>query len=275
MPTRLAIAGAAGRMGQRLIALAAPDPRFAIVAAIEASSSACLGRDAGERAGIGPIGLALSAGPNRDFDVLLDFSSPAGTRAALAACTERSSAIIIGVTGHDADDKAAIEAASRRIAVLHAPNMSVGVNVLLRAVEQLARTLGETYDVEIAEVHHRLKVDAPSGTAFALRDAVARGLGNPPASTVHGRGGKTGVRPAREIGMHALRGGDVVGEHEVRFITSGETVTVRHVAHSRDTFALGALRAAAWIAGKPAGRYTMADVLFQEGNAGLIAMTPA
>ncbi|MFO0973033.1 MAG: 4-hydroxy-tetrahydrodipicolinate reductase [Phycisphaerae bacterium] len=261
MPIRLAIAGAAGRMGRRIVALAHADARFAIAAALEQAASPDAERDAGVLAGIGEIGLPVGDAAPGDFDVLLDFSSPAGTRQWLGHCVERRRAMLIGTTGLDAALHGAIAQASKSIAVLPSVNTSVGVNVVLAAVERLARELGSDFDVEIVEAHHRFKVDAPGGTALALKDAVVRGRAGEPPAVVHGRSGSHVPRTAGEIGMHSIRGGDVIGEHEVRFISQGETVAVRHAAHSRDTFARGALRAAAWLAGRPAGLYGIADVV--------------
>jgi len=263
MAVRIVVAGAAGRMGQRVIALAAADSRFTVVAALDAAASGRIGQDAGEVAGAGRSGVSISECVTPDFDVLIDFSTAAATAELVEACVRRQRAIVIGTTGHDAAQLAAIESASRQIAVLKSANMSVGVNALLRAVEQVARALGRDYDAEIVETHHRFKTDAPSGTALALRDAIARGRPDL-VRTTHGRSGAPGPRAAAEIGMHAVRCGDVVGEHDVRFSTLGETVVLRHVAHSRDTFARGALAAAAWLAGKPAGRYSMDDVIAQK-----------
>lgn len=257
---RIAVAGAAGRMGRRIIALATCDPAVKIVAAVEGEASLALGKDAGELAGIGPCGVRVAARIEAEFDVLIEFSTPAGTAEWLACCEERGKPIVIGTTGHSEDDLRRIRDAARRIAVLKAPNMSVGVNVMLRLVEQMARSLDASYDVEIVEAHHRFKTDAPSGTALALRDAVDRGRGRS-GDVAFGRQGQTGQRPAGQIGMHSLRIGDTVGEHSVAFGNVGETITISHSAHSRDTFALGAIRAAKWIVGRPAGMYTMSDVL--------------
>jgi 4-hydroxy-tetrahydrodipicolinate reductase len=267
MPIQLALMGAAGRMGQRIIALAAADARFRVAAALESPDHPFIGRDAGEAVGVGTLGVAYKSCENceDEFDVAVDFSSPAGTVAVLNLCTRRNRPLVIGVTGHDAKHEREIESASHHIAVLKSANMSVGVNVLLVMAEHLASTLGENYDVEIVEAHHRHKVDAPSGTALALKDAILRGR-KPTPDIVYGRHGMAGQRPSGQIAIHAIRGGDVVGEHEVRFITDGETIALRHNAHSRDTFAHGALAAAAWIVGRPAGRYSMRDVLGLTGS---------
>jgi 4-hydroxy-tetrahydrodipicolinate reductase len=265
MPIRIVVAGAAGRTGRRIVALAAGDPDLTVVAALEAAGSDSLGTDAGELAGIGRNAVPLADHCPGQFDVLVDFSLPGGTIQWLDECHRRSRPMVIGTTGHRDSDLQRIRDAAQRIAVLKAPNMSVGVNVLLRLARQLGETLDPSYDVEITEVHHRFKADAPSGTALALRDAVGRGrrdAGGAGPTVVYGRHGETGQRPAGQIGIHSLRSGDTVGQHTVAFGTLGETITIGHLAHSRDTFAAGALRAAKWIVGRPPGMYDMGDVLF-------------
>jgi 4-hydroxy-tetrahydrodipicolinate reductase len=263
---RLAINGAAGRMGRRLADVANQDDRFTLSAAFEAPEHPDLGKDIGELAGGRGLGVVIQpiSGPEGSaFDVLVDFSLPAGTVAAVDRCLRLRRPIVIGTTGHRTEEHDRIRDASKTIAVLKAPNMSVGVNVLFRLVGQVAAALGEEYDVEIVESHHRFKADAPSGTAMELLHRICKSTGRDPAAdVVYGRQGQTGQRPARQIGMHALRVGDTVGEHEVHFGCLGETVVLRHTAHTRDTFVRGALRAAAWIVDKPAGLYSMQDVLF-------------
>lgn len=259
---RIAIAGAAGRMGGRILALASADAQFEVAAALERTGHPATGEDAGEKAGLGRVGLPIQDRTETEFDVLIDFSLPEGTMHWLDYCLACKRAIVIGTTGHSAEQLERIEAAAREIPVLKAANMSLGINVLLKVVAQVAAALGEGYDIEIVESHHRFKADAPSGTALALRDSILQATGRDASrDVVYGRQGQTGKRPPRQIGVHALRIGDVVGEHEVQFGTLGESVSVRHSAHTRDTFASGSLRAAAWLAGKPAGRYDMHDVL--------------
>lgn len=259
---RIAIAGGAGRMGARILALAWADPQFEVAAVLERTGHPATGEDAGEKAGLGRLGLPIQDRTETDFDVLIDFSTPEGTLHWLDYCLASKRAIVIGTTGHTAEQLARIEQAARQIPVLKAANMSLGVNVLLQIVAQVATALGEGYDIEIVEAHHRFKMDAPSGTAIALRDSILHATGRDAGrDVIYGRQGQTGKRPPRQVGMHALRIGDVVGEHEVQFGTLGETVTIKHSAHTRDTFASGSLRAAAWLAGKPAGRYDMRDVL--------------
>lgn len=247
-------------MGSRIVALAREDQTLRVVAAIEAAGNHFLGSDAGERAGGGRLGVNICERSDAAFDVIIDFSSPEGTVRALDACLEAGKPIVIGTTGHDTAQRARIVEASRRIAIVHAPNMSVGVNVMLRLVRDLAKALGDEYDCEIIETHHRFKADAPSGTALALLDRVREA--RPHAQTAHGRSGVTGQRPSGQIGMHAVRLGDTVGEHIVAFGSLGETVSLKHEAHTRDTFAAGALRAARWIVNRPTGLYSMQDVLF-------------
>jgi 4-hydroxy-tetrahydrodipicolinate reductase len=267
MPTKIAIAGAAGRMGRRLIAIAAADAELRIVAALEQAGNAAIGTDAGVLAGIPTLSVPIMDSTSAEFDVLLDFSLPQGTTRWLQLCQESGRCIVIGTTGQTDAQLQQIRDASKTIPVLKAPNMSVGVNVLLRLTRELARILDASYDIEITETHHRFKIDAPSGTALALCDAVRQGrqlVGTPVPSVTYGRHGPVGQRPAGQVGIHSLRIGDTVGEHAISFGALGETVTVTHTAHSRDTFAVGALRAAKWIAGKSPGLYDMQHVLFGE-----------
>lgn len=265
MSINLAVSGAAGKMGRRIIALAAQDDQVRCVAALEREGAQEIGKDAGEIAGIDRLSIAVSDSAQSDFDVLIDFSTPAGTSRQLSECVRLSRPIVIGTTGLDDGAMTGIREAGKSIAVLKAPNMSVGVNVLLRTVRRLAEVLDTSYDVEIFEAHHRFKVDAPSGTALALRDAVIEGrrsAGHGDSPVVYGRHGETGPRPQGEIAVHTLRIGDTIGEHTVSFGGLGESVNVSHVARSRDVFAAGAIRAAKWIIGKPPGAYDMQDVLF-------------
>ncbi len=254
-------------MGQRIIALAHQDDRFEIAAALEAAGHPALGRDAGELAGVGPLATPIrphaDADEGAEFDVLIDFSLPAGTMASVDLCLKVRRPMVIGTTGHADEELARIRAAAETLPVLKAPNMAVGVNVLFRLAGQVAAALGDEYDIEIVESHHRFKADAPSGTAMELLNQVCQATGRDPTSdAAYGRQGQTGQRPPRQIGMHALRVGDTVGEHEVHFGCLGETLVLRHAAHTRDTFTRGALRAAAWVVGRPPGFYTMQDVLF-------------
>jgi 4-hydroxy-tetrahydrodipicolinate reductase len=261
MKVRLAVNGAAGRMGQRIVALAHQDADLEVVAAIDAPSSPALGRDAGEIAGIRTIGvpitseLPLSVHP----DCVIDFSTPAGTKAILAVCVARQIPLIIATTGHSAEQKAEIEAAAHQTAILFSPNMSLVVNLLFKLTRITAEVLrGKGFDVEIIERHHRFKKDAPSGTALRFAEIIREVQGG---RFIYGREGLTGERSAEEIGIHAIRGGDNVGEHTIIFTTLGETLELVHKGHSRDSYARGALLAAKYLANRPAGRYTMDDVL--------------
>jgi 4-hydroxy-tetrahydrodipicolinate reductase len=258
----IAINGAAGRMGRRLIALAHEDPQFRIADAADRADCPALGQDAGALAGIGPIGVAVQAGLSRPAQVAIDFSVPEVARQVLAYCTPKKMALVLGTTGLSAADHMAIDDAAQSIAILQAPNMSLGINLLLALAAQTAKRLGDAYDIEIAEAHHHFKKDAPSGTALALAQAICQATGKDPnKDVVHGRHGPDVPRRPGQIGVHALRMGDVVGEHTVYFAAAGERLELTHIATNRDVFVRGALRAAAWIAGKPAGRYAMADVL--------------
>ena len=208
---RIAVAGAAGRMGTRIINLAREDKHLTVAAALEMEGHPLLGDDAGGTAGTGQLDLPITPDTQADFDVLIDFSQPSGTMQWLSLCMDRKKPILIGTTGHTAEQRAAIEKASRQIAVLHAANTSVGINLLLKLVAQAAAALGDEYDIEITETHHRFKLDAPSGTALALRDAIAQATGRDvDQDVVYGRQGRGEGRPPRQIGIHALRIGDTV-----------------------------------------------------------------
>ncbi len=258
---KLAITGACGRMGRRLIALAHGDKAFQLVAAIDRPDCVELARDAGELAGIGVIGVPITFDLRPKPDVLIDFTLPAGMRHWLKTCRDREIAMVIGTTALKEKDLAAIDVASADIAILQSPNMSVGVNVLLKLAAQAAKSLGEDYDIEIVEGHHRFKKDAPSGTALALADSILKAIGKTRKSLVYGRHGDETQRQSGQIGMHSLRIGDEVGKHTVYFATLGERVELGHVATNRDTFAAGALRAAKWLRGQKAGRYSLSDAL--------------
>lgn len=259
--TKIAITGAAGRMGRRIAALAIESEQFDIVAALEAAGSQLIGQDVGELAGAGRFGVKVTAGLEQTPQVVIDFSTPEASLALLETCRQKGVGIVIGTTGFTPSQQAAIADAAASIPVVFSANMSVGVNVLLKIVAETAKALGGDYDIEIAETHHRFKKDAPSGTALALAKSICAALGKDAGETmVYGRGGQCPRKPG-EIGMHALRVGDTIGEHSVYFGNLGETITISHSAHTRDTFARGALRAAAWLAGKKPGLYSMADVL--------------
>jgi len=258
---KIAITGAAGRMGRRIAALAIESEMFDIVAATELAGHEAVGRDVGELAGVGPFGVTVSTALEEDVDVLIDFSLPEGTMKFLPICRRRRIAMVTGTTGLTASQQAEVADTAGEIAIVQAANFSVGINVLLDVVARVARALGEEYDVEVAETHHRFKKDAPSGTAIALARSICAATGRDYGEVaVLGRGGACPRKPG-EIGMHALRVGDTVGEHTVHFGNLGETIHVGHSAHTRDTFVRGALRAAEWVADKAPGLYNMRDVL--------------
>ncbi len=257
-----AINGAAGRMGRRLVALATESDEMTVVAALEAAGHALTGRDAGELAGVGSIGVPIAAEWESAADVLIDFSAPVATMARLAEAVDKCTPVVIGTTGLSDEQKGTINQAAEKIPVLFAPNMSVGVNLLFKLVGQVAQALGDEYDIEITEAHHRFKKDAPSGTAMRLAEKIVAATGRDiAADLVHGRQGAVGERTKREIGMHAIRAGDIVGDHTVLYANLGERIEISHRAHTRDTFVRGALRAARFLTGKQPGMYGMADVL--------------
>jgi len=262
---RAAVTGAAGRMGGQLVRLIQETEGISLAAALERPGHPALGRDAGEVAGVGALGVPLTASLSAALpgcDVVVDFTSAAASLTHLDAVCRAGKAIVIGSTGFSAQEREAIRGRGAEARVFQAPNMSVGVNVLLQVVGDVARLLGDGYDVEIVETHHRFKKDAPSGTALALAEAVAGALGRDlAADAVHGREGLVGERKPREIGMHAVRAGDVAGDHTVLFGGLGERVEITHRASSRETFARGALRAALWLPTQPPGFYGMTDLL--------------
>jgi 4-hydroxy-tetrahydrodipicolinate reductase len=258
---RIAINGAGGRMGRRIAALAIESELFDIVAALETAGHPDLGRDVGELAGVGAFGVKVTREMEESPQVLIDFSLPEGTMDVLDLCVEKKVSLVTGTTGLTESQRAAVADSAREIAIVQAANMSIGINLLLKVVAEVTKALGEDYDIEVSETHHRFKKDAPSGTAVALAKSICAARGTEYGETVVlGRGGHCPRRPG-EIGMHALRVGDTVGEHSVHFGNLGETVTIAHSAHTRDTFVNGALRAAQWLADKPAGLYDMRDVL--------------
>ena len=267
-PTRIAVAGAGGRMGQALIEATLASDDLTLVAAIDVAGSPWIGRDPGERFGR-PTGVVVVSDVDAAAaaaDVLIDFTRPDGTIKHVAACADHGTAAVVGTTGLSDAQKAELRAAATRIPIVFAPNMSVGINVLLTLVETAARTLGPDFDIEIVEMHHKHKVDAPSGTAIALGEAAAAGSGGPLAErAVYAREGVTGERRLGTIGFATLRGGDVVGEHTVIFAGKGERVELAHKATSRQNFAAGAMRAARYAAQRRAerrpGLASMRDVL--------------
>ena len=258
----LAIYGAAGRMGHALIQ-AAQQQAVPVTAALEGTNSPRLGVDAGSEAGLPSMGLPITSDLSAaTFDCLIDFTRPEPSLLALAQCLKNGTAMVIGTTGFTPEQEAQIAAAAKVIPIVKAANYSVGVNLSLKLLDMAARVLGDTVDVEIVEAHHRHKVDAPSGTAFMMGQAVADALGRDLREVaVYGREGHTGERERPTIGFSTVRGGDVVGDHTVMFLGDGERVEITHKASSRATFANGAVRAAQWVVGQPAGLYNMQDVL--------------
>ncbi len=266
---RVAVVGAAGRMGGAIIRLLTTTPGLQLVAAVDRPGSSSVGQDAGALAGVPSTGVRVqdqlaAALATSGAQVVIDFSSPQSSPQVAETCARAQVAVVIGSTGLDPASRERISAAAGSVPVVMAPNMSVGVNVLFKIVEDVTRALGTDYQVDVLEAHHRLKKDAPSGTALRLADAVAAGREGP-SPLRHAREGLIGERPPEEIGMAVLRGGDVVGEHTVYFFGEGERVELTHRATSRDQFARGALRAAQWLAGRAPGLYDMQDVLGLRG----------
>jgi 4-hydroxy-tetrahydrodipicolinate reductase len=260
--TIIGVNGAAGRMGQRIVQLAHEDKELVIGAALDAPGHPRLGQDIGEICGIGHIGTLLSSTlpVGHHLNAIIDFSQPTGTMAVLPLCLERRIPLVVATTGHTPEQRRDIEAAAHQIALLMAPNMSLAVNVLMKLVGEAAAVLRDKgFDVEILERHHRFKKDSPSGTALRFVEIVQQGMGQ--SAVRHGREGLVGERPASEIGVHAIRVGDNVGEHTIVFSTLGETMELTHRAHARDCYVRGALQAAKFLGDRPAGRYTMNDVL--------------
>jgi 4-hydroxy-tetrahydrodipicolinate reductase len=260
----LAVAGASGRMGRALLEAVAQASDLRLHAALDRAASPFLDRDAGELIGA-PCGVRVTEDLERvarGCDVLIDFTRPEATLAYLDTCRRHGVRMVVGTTGLSEEQKAALAEAARDIAIVFAPNMSVGVNLVFQLLDTAARVLGEGFDVEIIEAHHRHKVDAPSGTALRMGEVVARALGRElPSCAVYGREGVTGERRPSAIGFATVRGGDIVGDHTVLFAGTGERVEITHKATSRATFAMGALRAARFVAGKKSGLYDMQDVL--------------
>jgi 4-hydroxy-tetrahydrodipicolinate reductase len=258
----IVIHGAAGRMGRRLVALASDDPQLRLVAALDASNHPRLGADAGELAGVGHLDLPLSnVLPARaDPHVVIDFSLPAGTETIVPICVAGKFPLVVATTGLSERQEQQLADVSRHIALLHAPNMSLAVNLTMKLAQVAAQSLQDRdADVEILERHHRFKEDAPSGTALEFGRLIAAIMGQ--TEHRHGRQGRTGMRPHGQIGYHAIRTGDNPGEHTIVFAMLGELIELTVRASSRDCYALGALAAAKFLAGKPPGRYAMADVL--------------
>ncbi len=262
---RAIVCGAAGRMGGRIVAMLHEAADFSLAGAVERPGHSGLGKDAGESAAIAKIGIPLVGDLRtvvKEGQVVFDFTNPQAAMAHLAIAADARVPVVIGTTGLSAADLARVKELSAAVPCVVSPNMSVGVNVLYKVLAEIASTLGSDYDVEIFETHHRFKKDAPSGTALRMAQVIAAALGRDLDKTgIYGRKGLVGERGKEEIAVHALRAGDVVGEHTVVFGGMGERVEITHRAHSRDNFARGALRAARWIVGQPPGLYDMQDVL--------------
>lgn len=265
------VLGAKGRMGQMVLQACAaklrlPNPPLRVVGAVESSASPHLG----QKTGVEGIDAVITADVEpllSDRAVIIDFSAPKASLAALAAARRKGAGMVICTTGFTPEEKQIIREAAKHVPIVMAPNMSIGVTLMFRVAEMVAKVLGEDFDIEIIEAHHNQKKDAPSGTALGFAEAVARGRGIKLSDkALYGREGMTGARPRGEIGIHALRGGDIVGDHTVLFAGDGERIELKHMAHSRQTFAQGALKAALFLkpaagAARPAGLYDMFDVL--------------
>jgi 4-hydroxy-tetrahydrodipicolinate reductase len=263
MKTKVIIVGAAGRMGKRFIALAGESGQFEIVGAVEMPDHPDYGKDAGLTAGTAPISVFITDNfPAAQADVVVDFSMPDGIQRTVDFCVESGISLVSGITGLTSFQKEAIINASKIIPILYATNLSVGMNVLFSLAGKVASMLGDDFDIEIIEQHHRFKKDAPSGSALTIAEKICEATERDfPGSLVNGRSGKDALRQKGDIGMHAIRAGDITGIHSVIFGTLGETFTLSHTAHSRDVFIRGALRAAKWIVGKDPALYSMTDVL--------------
>ncbi|MBV1788997.1 4-hydroxy-tetrahydrodipicolinate reductase [Marinobacterium sp. D7] len=265
--TRIAVTGAAGRMGKTLIEAVTMAEGAQLTAAIVEPDSSLIGADAGELAGVGKLGVQVAGSLEAvkdDFDLLIDFTMPAVTMANVEFCAANGKQMVIGTTGLDEGQKQQLASAAEKIAIMFAPNMSVGVNLCFKLLEIAAKALGEDsgYDIEVIEAHHRHKVDSPSGTALRMGEVVANALGRDlKECAVYGREGMVGPRKPREIGFETIRAGDVVGDHTVLFATEGERIEITHKASSRMTFAKGAVRASLWLGSRSTGLYDMQDVL--------------
>lgn len=262
---RIAVMGAAGRMGKTLIEAVSQAEGATLSAAIDRADSSLIGADAGELVGLGKIGVTLAgdlAAVVDDFDVLIDFTHPSVTLKNLEVCRQAGKAMVIGTTGFTVEEKQQLSEATKQIPIVFAANFSVGVNLCLKLLDTAARVLGDDVDIEIIEAHHRHKVDAPSGTALRMGEVVADALGRDLQKVaVYGREGQTGARERETIGFATVRAGDVVGDHTVLFAADGERVEITHKASSRMTFAKGAVRSALWLQGRDAALYDMQDVL--------------
>lgn len=259
------VIGAGGRMGRMLIEAVNDNPQTALKAAIERQGSSLVGADAGEVAAIGHLNVHIVDDLKAvvdNIDVLIDFSLPDATEQNMQLCAEHNVAMVIGTTGFNEQQEQVLSKASEKIAIVYAGNYSTGVNLSLKLLEMAAKAFGTDADVEVIEAHHKHKIDAPSGTAYMMAEAVAEARGqNLKEVAVYGREGQTGEREAGTIGIHAIRGGEIIGDHTVMFIADGEVVEITHRARARMTFAAGAVRAATWVIEQKVGQYNMQDVL--------------
>ncbi len=262
MKPKVVVSGAAGRMGKRIIAVAVEQGKLEIIGAVEKGIHPDIGKDAGLVASAGQLGIEITGGFPPGADLVIDFSLPEAADKTIDYCSQNNAALVLGTTGLSDSQHEKVESLAKKVAVIYGSNMSAGMNLLFSLVGKVATLLGNDYDVEIIEQHHRFKKDAPSGSALTLARNICKALGKPfPDSLVHGRAGKEVQREKGAIGIHAVRAGDITGIHSVLFSSLGETITLNHTSHSRDTFARGALRAAEWLLKKEHGHYTMADVL--------------
>ncbi|WP_420229865.1 4-hydroxy-tetrahydrodipicolinate reductase [Psychrobacter sp. ER1] len=259
------VIGAGGRMGRMLIEAVQNNPQTTLKAAIERQGSSLVGADAGEIAAIGHLNVQIVddlAAVIDDIDVLIDFSLPDATEENMQVCAEHNVAMVIGTTGFNEQQEQVLAKASEKITIVYAGNYSTGVNLSLKLLGMAAKAFGNDADVEIIEAHHKHKIDAPSGTAYMMAEAVAEARGqNLKDVAIYGREGQTGERKSGTIGIHAVRGGEIVGDHTVMFIADGEVVEITHRARARMTFAAGAVRAATWVVEQEVGQYNMQDVL--------------
>jgi 4-hydroxy-tetrahydrodipicolinate reductase len=262
---RVAVAGAAGKMGRALIQAIDAAEELTLGAGFEHEHSSALGQDAGELAAVGASDVAVSSDPIAEidsFDVVIDFTTPAATLGLAQVCADANKAMVIGTTGFSEEQLQILRAHQDKIAMFTSPNMSLGVNLLFQLVARAAQALGDSVDVEVIEAHHRDKIDAPSGTAVRIGEVLAEALGRDlTTDAVYGRQGITGARNRNTIGFSTIRGGDIVGEHTVLFAAEGERLEITHRAQSRSNFAQGALRAVSFVSGKPPGWYSMDDLL--------------
>lgn len=263
MAQKIVISGAAGRMGRRLLALAMNNPELELVGALDYAAHPQQGKTVREIEPEADSAVKLSAEFNMDCAVIIDFSTPQATVARAREAAQKGCALVVGTTGLSPEEEQEVAKAAQRIPIIHAANYSLGVNLLLKITAEVAKALGPDFDIEITEAHHNRKADAPSGTALAIAKSICAATGRAyPGDLVHGRSGRPGERTRKEIGMHAIRMGSVVGDHSAYYGSDFEIIEIAHRAQTRDVFAAGALRAALWLCGKKPGLYSMQDVLF-------------